>query len=180
LAGLGTGLQAHFTWNMDHHCWSMACKLSEWHTFQIIDLQGYPVDIWKKAAEIIKEHTQLAGAFVAVVTPPEEADFAWPEEEEGQEGAAGTSAETDDDAEDSPIPPPPAEEGEPEEDATPEVRHPWTAAAPFCFIAATLATLLHKQHETPNSCMVGVPCLVGIPCMVRRRSVCRLLGDHTL
>jgi hypothetical protein len=79
---------------------------------QISALEGYPRDIWKKAAELIKQHTKVASAYVAVVTKPGEPDYAWPEAD-GDEGAAAT-AETDDEAEDNPPPPPAKEEGEEE------------------------------------------------------------------
>ena len=80
---------------------------------QIAALDGYPLDIFQKAAETITAHTGVAAAYVAVVAPPEQADFAWPDQGDAdEEVAGGAAAETDDEAEDNPPPPPPPEEGE--------------------------------------------------------------------
>jgi hypothetical protein len=93
------------------------------HQLQISALEGCPRDIWRKAAELIKQHTALASAYIAVVTKPEEPDYVWPEAD-GEEGA-DTIAETDDEMEDNPPPKPAPEENEDEqqaeEDASPQV-----------------------------------------------------------
>jgi hypothetical protein len=74
---------------------------------QITTLEGSPLDVWKRAAELVERHTNLASAYVAVITQPEEPDYTWPEEEDeggdkgtGGAGGAEGSAETDDEAED--------------------------------------------------------------------------------
>jgi hypothetical protein len=47
---------------------------------QFAELPGYPVDVWKRAVELIVEHTALSCAYVAAVVPAEEPDF-MPEED---------------------------------------------------------------------------------------------------
>lgn len=107
-------LQASISAHAQPNTLSMALRLS-----QIADLEGYPVDIWKCAAEVILAHTKVASSYVAVVSTPAEPDFQWPEAEEG-EGEEEAAPETDDEAEDAP--PPVAEKPEEGEEPAAEVR----------------------------------------------------------
>lgn len=63
---------------------------------QIKDCPGYPLDVWKLAADAIVENTDVGAAYVMVVAPPEEPDFTF-EDDEGEE-----APETDDEQETKP------------------------------------------------------------------------------
>ena len=84
---------------------------------QIRTMHDSPLDVYKKAAEVLAAHSALGAAYVAVVTLPEEPDYAWPEgdgdEGDGGDGGAGAAgAETDDEVEDMAPAAPAAEDGE--------------------------------------------------------------------
>lgn len=51
---------------------------------QIEDCQGYPRDVWTLAADAVVEHTAVGSAYVMVVSPPEEQEFTF-EEEDGED-----------------------------------------------------------------------------------------------